>query len=97
MSYELADCYANVVSARAISAGLPSWRISVIVSIGSVLDHVYCGTASSNVGMKRLAIQMGMAEEGRRRKHLFLNRKWGDVIEYGVLRDEFKGEVSGTR
>jgi RimJ/RimL family protein N-acetyltransferase len=40
---------------------------------------------------------MGMAEEGRRRKHLFLNRKWGDVIEYGVLRDEFKGEVSGTR
>ena len=97
MNYELADCYANVVSARAISAGLPSWRFSVIVSIGLALERVYCGTAGNNIGMKRLAIQMGMVEEGRCRKHLFLNGKWEDVIEYGVLRDELKDEVSRAR
>ncbi len=98
MNYELADCYANVVSGRAISAGLPSWRFSVIVSIGLTLERVYYGTAGNNIGMKKLALKMSIIEESRRRKHLFLNGKWEDVIEeYGVLRDEFKGEVSRAR
>lgn len=55
------------------------------------LERVYCGTAGTNLGMQRLAVQMGMLEEGRRRKHLFLNGQWEDMVEYGVLRDEFKG------
>ena len=55
------------------------------------LERIYCGTASGNMGMQRLALRMGMLEEGRRRKHLFLNGGWQDMIEYGVLRDEFLG------
>jgi RimJ/RimL family protein N-acetyltransferase len=55
------------------------------------LERVYCGTAGSNVGMQNLAVRMGMVEEGRRRKHLFLNGQWEEMVEYGVLRDEFKG------
>ncbi len=53
------------------------------------LERIYCGTADANIGMKKLALKMGMVEEGRRRNHLFLNGKWEDVVEFGVLRDEF--------
>ena len=53
------------------------------------LNRVYCGTAINNEGMKRLASKIGMKEEGRRRKALFLNGRFEDLIEYGILRDEF--------
>ena len=39
--------------------------------------------------MQRLAHQLGMAEEGRRRKHLFLEGQWVDMLEYGILKSEF--------
>lgn len=53
------------------------------------LERIYCGTAASNLGMQHLAQRMGMVEEGRRRKHLFLNGRWEDLLEYGLLRDDF--------
>lgn len=60
------------------------------------LERIYCGTAAANVGMQRLALRMGMVEEGRRRKHLFLDGRWQDMLEYGVLREEFlDGQSSG--
>lgn len=58
------------------------------------LERIYCGTAATNVGMQRLALALGMDEEGRRRKHLWLDGEWTDVVEYGVMRAEwqdFKG------
>ena len=61
------------------------------------LERVYCGTAGTNVGMQKLAVQMGMTEEGRRRKHLFLNGQWEDMVEYGVLREDFKGGSSPAK
>ncbi len=61
------------------------------------LERVYCGTAGTNVGMQKLALQMGMIEEGRRRKHLFLNGQWEDMVEYGVLRDDFENKASLTK
>jgi RimJ/RimL family protein N-acetyltransferase len=54
------------------------------------LERVYCGTAATNEGMKRLAIGMGMVLEGKRRGHLFLDGHRVDMLEYGVLRDEFE-------
>ncbi len=53
------------------------------------LRRVHCGTASTNAGMRRLAAALGMREEGVRRQHLYLEGQWIDVIEYGVLREEF--------
>lgn len=53
------------------------------------LDRIYCGTAATNEGMKRLAEKMGMKLEGTRRLHLFLDGERVDMVEYGVLRDEF--------
>lgn len=54
------------------------------------LERICCGTASTNEGMKKLALAMGMLLEGTRRKHLFLEGFRVDVLEYGILRAEFE-------
>lgn len=54
------------------------------------LERIYCGTASTNEGMKKLAKSMGMVPEGTRRGHLFLEGLRVDVLEYGILRAEFE-------
>jgi ribosomal-protein-alanine N-acetyltransferase len=86
----------------AILIGNPKhWRKSVGLNASLTLLHhgfeklnlerVYCGTSDTNIGMQKLAVQMGMVEEGRRRKHLFLNGRWEDMVEFGVLREDFRG------
>jgi RimJ/RimL family protein N-acetyltransferase len=52
------------------------------------LERIYCGTAATNIGMQKLAVQMGMTLEGTRRNHLFLDGERVDVLEYGILRSE---------
>ena len=54
------------------------------------LERVYCGTAATNLGMCSLAKALGMREEGCRRSHLWLDGAWVDLIEYGILRQEFQ-------
>lgn len=53
------------------------------------LERTYCSTAATNEGMCRLALRLGMVEEGRRRRHLFLEGEWVDQVEFGILKDEF--------
>lgn len=53
------------------------------------LERIYCGTFADNLGMQKLAIHLGMAQEGRRRSAIFKNGSYQDVIEYGVLRNEY--------
>lgn len=53
------------------------------------LERIYCGTAQKNIGMVKLAKRLGMKQEGCRRKHLFLEGEWQDMLEFGVLNDEF--------
>jgi len=89
----------------AILIGNPNhWRKSVGLNASMALlrhgfdklnlERIYCGTAGTNIGMRNLAMQMGMFEEGRRRKHLFLSGRWEDIIEYGLLREDFKDGAS---
>lgn len=54
------------------------------------LERVYCGTAATNEGMKKLAIALGMILEGTRRRQLFLDGARVDVLEYGILQSEFE-------
>ena len=54
------------------------------------LNRIYCGTAASNVGMQRLAVNLGMTHEGTRRQHLYLEGCRVDMLEYGILRNEFQ-------
>lgn len=53
------------------------------------LNRIYCGTAFDNHAMNSLAIRLGMKLEGKRRNALFLSGTYVDVIEYGILCDEF--------
>lgn len=53
------------------------------------LHRIYCGTAVGNVAMQKLAVYLGMSEEGRRKEAQFKNGRYNDIVEYGVLRDVF--------
>ena len=58
------------------------------------LARIYCGTAATNEGMKRLALALGMKLEGTRRRHLFLEGERVDVADYGILREEYGGRTA---
>jgi len=53
------------------------------------LHRIYCGTSSNNLGMQRLAIKLGMKQEGLRRDGLLKNGEFADIVEYGILEDEY--------
>ena len=50
------------------------------------LHRVYCGTLDTNFGMKRLAIKLGMQEEGRRLEAVYKNGSYVDILEYGITK-----------
>lgn len=51
--------------------------------------RVYSGTTEKNIGAQKLMEGLGMIKEGVRRKHIYRNGEYHDIIEYGLLRDEF--------
>ncbi len=55
------------------------------------LQRIYCGTYSNNVGMQKLALALGMQQEGVRRQAAYKAGRYLDVIEYGMLSGEFLG------
>jgi len=57
------------------------------------LRRIACGTFGSNVAMQKLALRLGMKEEGRRRAAVFKSGICEDVIEYGLLREEFNESI----
>ncbi|MCE5181779.1 MAG: GNAT family N-acetyltransferase [Anaerolineaceae bacterium] len=59
------------------------------------IERIYCGTASINEGMKRLARAMGMTLEGTRRQHFYLEGSRVDLLEYGMLRNEISLDAEG--
>jgi len=52
------------------------------------LQRVYCGTFDTNTSMKKLAVKLGMHEEGRFLKHVYKNGEYVDLLWYGVCRGE---------
>lgn len=54
------------------------------------LERIYCGTAEDNIGMQKIAVATGFKEEGRARKAIFKNGSFKDVINYGLLKDEYQ-------
>lgn len=61
------------------------------------LERVYCQTIEGNVGMVRVAEKLGMQQEGRRRKAVFANGAYADMLEFGVLREEFLANDQGYK
>lgn len=54
------------------------------------LRRIYAGTFVYNSGMRKLAARLGMKEEGVRRKAIFKDGEFLDVIEFGLLVEEYK-------
>ena len=57
------------------------------------LHKIYLGTARQNTGMRAIALNLGMKEEGNLRDHVFLNGYYQDIIQYGILKDEWKDSI----
>jgi len=49
------------------------------------LHRIYCGTLDSNISMKKLAIKLGMREEGRRQDAVYKHGQYIDVVEFGMI------------
>jgi [ribosomal protein S5]-alanine N-acetyltransferase len=56
------------------------------------LRRLHCGTHVDNQAMRKLALAMGMREEGRRVQAIFKNGGYHDIIEYGMVNDPKVGE-----
>lgn len=57
------------------------------------LHRIYCGTSEDNVPMQSLAVYLGMKKEGLRRQALFKDKKYKNIVEYGILRHEYSKMV----
>ena len=53
------------------------------------LHRIYCGTPEKNTAMQKLSQNLGMQQEGRRREAIFTEGCPEDLVEYGLLRNEF--------
>jgi [ribosomal protein S5]-alanine N-acetyltransferase len=53
------------------------------------LHRIHCGTSSDNKGMQKLAEKLAMKKEGIRREAIFNNGIYHDIIEYGILKEDF--------
>ncbi|MBI4065717.1 GNAT family N-acetyltransferase [Candidatus Kaiserbacteria bacterium] len=54
------------------------------------LHRIYCGTSANNIAMQKVALALGMRKEGRRRDAIYKNGMYADIIEYGILKKDFK-------
>ena len=54
------------------------------------LNRIACGTVAANHGMRRLAERLGMTQEGVRRQAVWTDGAYHDIVEYGLLADEWK-------
>lgn len=55
------------------------------------LNRIWCGTMESNLPMQRLAITLGMQQEGIKRQEVYKNGRYNDTRQYSILKEEFKG------
>jgi RimJ/RimL family protein N-acetyltransferase len=55
------------------------------------LNRIWCGTMESNIPMQRLALSLGMTQEGIKRQEVYKNGRYNDTIQYSILKEEFKG------
>ncbi|WP_338847001.1 GNAT family protein [Massilia sp. W12] len=54
------------------------------------LRRIACGTFSNNIGMQKIAHSLGMRQEGLRRQAVYKDGRYLDVLEYGILDEEFR-------
>ncbi len=58
------------------------------------MNRLYLGCLKKNSAMNKLAIKLGFTQEGLRRQALFNSGTFQDVVEYGLLKDEFEKHIN---
>jgi len=53
------------------------------------IRRIYSGTTVENIGGQKLMEAMGMIKEGHRKEHIYKNGKYLDVVDYGMLKEDF--------
>ncbi len=76
------------------------WRQGIGKEVGQlIIDHgfielglnrINLGASAENIGTQKLAENLGFIKEGVRRKMLYKNGKFNDIIEYGLLRSDWE-------
>lgn len=61
------------------------------------LRRIGCGTFASNEAMQKLARRLGMKQEGQRRRAAFKSGCYHDIVEFGLLRDEYEASPAAAR
>lgn len=56
------------------------------------LCRIYLATPEDNIGMIKVAKKLGFKEEGRRRNAIFKNNSYLNLIEFGLLKEEYISE-----
>ncbi len=54
------------------------------------LNKIYLGTAVTNIGMMNIAKKLGMRVEGELINHVFLEGKYINIYQFGILKEEWK-------
>jgi len=50
------------------------------------LHRIYCGTSQYNIPMQKLAISLGMKQEGIKKDAMYKNGTYIDMIEYAIVK-----------
>ncbi len=58
------------------------------------LNRLYLGCLKKNTAMNKLAIKLGFIQEGLRRQALFNEGTFQDVVEFGLLKNEFTDRIN---
>lgn len=58
------------------------------------LQRSYCACSAENTGAQRFDTTLGYVEEGRRRRHMLTPDGYRDVVEFGLLREDFSARQS---
>lgn len=57
------------------------------------LHRMYCGCSKENIAMQKVAGNIGMRQEGIKRDALYKNGTYTDIVEYGILKEEYLQKV----
>jgi len=71
--------------------GFEACRLMIEHGFGALnLHRIYCGTSLENKGMIKLIKKIGFQQEGIAREDLFKNGEYKDILNFGLLKNEYK-------
>jgi RimJ/RimL family protein N-acetyltransferase len=79
-------------AARGIPAAVEAMKLLYELAFDRLkLGRVYGTMAAENVAMLRWQLYLGMKEEGRLRRHYFIDGHFQDAVCIGLLEEEYRG------